>query len=140
MLTIMIEDAAVQTTWSATRYRDRLTANQSGTNADRENPLLKKYPPIFDETRLVTTPTTVRDKVGVLLLWYLPDILTIERKASFPNKPGRRLYAAYLINYSDAHHTYGVDHSRVVTERHYAREIGLEVRSKVLQMPGNKPY
>lgn len=59
----------------ARRLADALTERDHGTNNKREASLKARFPvPTSDE--LIEEPTLFVDRGGVILVWYLPDVLS----------------------------------------------------------------
>ena len=71
------------TSWRAEDYVEELTERATGQNERVEAKLRKKYPPIFSPNTYQMKPCTVKDKVGNLMLWYIPGCLTVPRSVSF---------------------------------------------------------
>jgi len=53
------------------RYNEALNKEEKGTNDEREDDLLRRFPPAAQVT--LDTPAVVVDNGGRYLLWYLPD-------------------------------------------------------------------
>lgn len=70
--------------WDITRYADKLGQNfpKSGTNGliTKEKSLRKRYPPLKGVT--FSAPCIIVDMQGIILTWYLPEILSESRQAS----------------------------------------------------------
>ena len=63
--------------WDAVRYADRLSPRESGRNEEREAKLASEYPPPVDLLQMVVdVPSIVVDMHGVILAWYLPQVLS----------------------------------------------------------------
>jgi hypothetical protein len=70
-------------TWSVQEYTDELRRNSprcSGQNENLEERILRMFPPT--EKELVVLPAVVTDKNGLVLLWYLPGLLSRRRRVS----------------------------------------------------------
>ena len=63
-------------------YVEDLTMRATGQNEKVEAKLRRKYPPIFSPDAYHMKPCIVTDKLGNLMLWYLPGALTITRYVS----------------------------------------------------------
>ena len=66
--------------WDAVRYCDRLTIRENGQNAEREGIIQTAYPPPPTKSVVQHRPTVVIDMHGVILAWYLPDVLPEKRQ------------------------------------------------------------
>ena len=73
-------ETPVQTGWDAARYSDHLSPNITGTNSGVESKLQNMFPPPFPEPVLVNSPHVIIDKFGIILCWYLPQILSMVRQ------------------------------------------------------------
>jgi hypothetical protein len=72
--------------WDAVRYVDRLTIQENGRNADREDAIKKAYPaPRHASEAVCCEPRIITDMHGVILGWYLPEALVKDRQVSFPS-------------------------------------------------------
>ena len=76
--------------WDITRYADKLGQNfpNPGTNGSitKERSLRKRYPPLKGVT--FSAPCIIVDMQGIILTWYLPEILSESRQASVPLASG----------------------------------------------------
>jgi hypothetical protein len=71
--------------WDITCYVERLLKKSlwSGTKAShkKEESLRRQHPPLNGVTALM--PCIIVDMQGIILAWYLPEILTDSRQVSF---------------------------------------------------------
>ena len=70
-----------RTSWSVKDYTDelrRISPRCTGLNNGLEEKLLKSFPPLQNETFM--SSGVVTDKNGLILMWYLPRILTPKRQ------------------------------------------------------------
>jgi hypothetical protein len=71
--------------WDAVRYCDRLSIHENGRNETREEVLLNAYPPPSAESdKILDAPGIIIDMHGVILAWYLPEVLPAERQVCLP--------------------------------------------------------
>lgn len=71
----------VQVPWDVIRYSDRLTARSTGRNVMKEEELSRRYPPLSAEPfPMVNAPCIIIDIHGVILGWYLPEVLSLSRQ------------------------------------------------------------
>jgi hypothetical protein len=56
------------------RYNEALDKNESGLNENREQSLLKKFPP--SELFFLNSPAVILDAGGRTIVWYLPGAIT----------------------------------------------------------------
>ncbi|KAG2738073.1 hypothetical protein P692DRAFT_20638160, partial [Suillus brevipes Sb2] len=72
----------VQTDWDVDRFADSAKASRNLSNSTQQRQKLAKYfaAPSFGH---LTEPTTLVDKHGRILTWYLPEILTADRVVRF---------------------------------------------------------
>lgn len=69
--------------WSIREYSSRLTACQNVRSAKLEADLMKDFPPLTPGAlQLIKTPCIVVDSEDNIVLWYLPEALTIRRHVS----------------------------------------------------------
>jgi len=59
-----------------------LSERATGQNERVEAKLRRKYPPLFSPESYHLKPCTVKDKVGNLMMWYIPGCLTVFRSVS----------------------------------------------------------
>ncbi|KAF8952900.1 hypothetical protein BDZ97DRAFT_1767909 [Flammula alnicola] len=68
----------IQLPWSIREYSRRLTACQNVRSAKLEADLMKDFRPLTSGAlQLIKTPCIVVDSEDNIVLWYLPDALTI---------------------------------------------------------------
>ncbi|KAF8148836.1 hypothetical protein B0H34DRAFT_805257 [Crassisporium funariophilum] len=72
---------SVSTDWDAQRYADLIGPKNNGISGDQEATMFKSFKPIRTD-HLEITPSTIADRHGKLLVWYLPNILSPERQES----------------------------------------------------------
>jgi hypothetical protein len=80
-----MDDRSISDTlsWDAVRYCDRLSIKENGRNQAKEDSILGCYPPPPNASDLVMNkPGTVVDRHGIILAWYLPNILPKQRQVS----------------------------------------------------------
>ncbi|KAF8950121.1 hypothetical protein BDZ97DRAFT_1771744 [Flammula alnicola] len=74
----------IHLTWSIREYSSRLTACQNVRSAKLEADLMKDFPPLTPGAlQLIKTPCIVVDSEDNIVLWYLPEALTIRRHDVF---------------------------------------------------------
>lgn len=71
-------------TWSIEEYAERLTKQQNMQTPEKEDAILRDFPPVYPpgEEPLADTPVMVVDNQGIIVLWYLPGALTNRRAVS----------------------------------------------------------
>jgi hypothetical protein len=57
------------------RYSERLSPNQSGQDEDKEEKMLRRFPPGHEGNMCLDKPATILDVTGAIIVWYLPDAL-----------------------------------------------------------------
>lgn len=73
--------AIVRVPWSAEEYISELPCRPRGFHSDVEERLANLFPPLFQPPLPeMTKPCIIVDSCGVILLWYLPGILSQERQ------------------------------------------------------------
>ena len=71
--------------WDAVRYCDRLSIHENGSNETREELILKAYPPPSAKSdKIMDAPGIIVDMHSVILAWYLPEVLPMERQVRLP--------------------------------------------------------
>ena len=65
--------------WDVRHYRDNISTKNEGMNEEFEESLKRRYPPINGYGK-ITEPCVVIDNEGIILVWYIPNILTVERQ------------------------------------------------------------
>lgn len=71
---------AVRTPWCAKRYADRAVHIRNG-NIAKEAKLGEAFPPLFkDPQPIVETPAIIVDRHGIVLAWFLPEVLLAHRQ------------------------------------------------------------
>lgn len=86
----------VVTEWDADDYVDSLTSHCTGRNEKTEQKLVERFPPIFQQMRLVDVPCSITDNKGRVLLWYMPGALLKSRQVS--KAPGEKQSAAAVTS------------------------------------------
>lgn len=67
--------------WDAEEYTRQALRGLTGLNDVKEARAVVDFPPLYQEPfPEVTTPCTVQDCAGRILIWYLPGVLTPERQ------------------------------------------------------------
>jgi hypothetical protein len=78
-----VELSTVPVQWSAAAYADILTPMVSGQNEEQEQQYTRQFPPSNQPPFPWTNdPAIVVDRDGVILLWYLPRVLSAARLVS----------------------------------------------------------
>lgn len=90
--------------WSVEDYMANLPPKPKGFSSPTEDYLEEKFPPVFQPPyRHVNEPCIVVDCNGVILLWYLPDLLSSLRQVTvvFYKMPGLIDWQPYLASFLD---------------------------------------
>jgi hypothetical protein len=66
--------------WDAVRYGDRLNVRMSGRDDSAEAVLSKRFGPVTPDTQLYKDPFILVDEHGIILGWYLPQLLSVQRQ------------------------------------------------------------
>lgn len=67
--------------WRAADYAKSIPGNSTGRKEDIEAKLLAMFPVVFDPPKLFpAVPATVVDRDGVVVMWYLPEVLTAAQR------------------------------------------------------------
>ena len=71
----------VKVPWDSVRYADRIGPKMTGRNHRAEAELSRRFAPLSTtKPTIVQTPVTLVDVHGVILGWYLPNIISVRRQ------------------------------------------------------------
>lgn len=72
----------VSTTWDVRTLDEYLTPRVSGMNEAVEEDILRRFPAIFETSKLLSSPCIVTNTDGHIIFCYLPKVLTSCRHVS----------------------------------------------------------
>lgn len=76
----------VKVPWDAVRYADRITPKMTGRNREAELELRMRFKPVsHGEPLVLDKPATLVDSHGVILAWYMPNLISLRKQVSTLN-------------------------------------------------------